>query len=106
VADVTQAPALAEWKDRLVVQAFAPDHWAVARAGFVTSGKPTVYLQTPSGQVLHRQDDYDDGPEGLARAIRRADPAYDAKKDPDQRPRLPPPPPDPAPDPGPVWLLA
>lgn len=105
-ADLAQAPALAEWKDRLVVQAYPPDHWAVARTGFVTTGRPTIYLQTPAGQVLHRQDDYDDGPEGLARAIRRADPAYDPKKDADLRQRLLRPRFDLSPIPVPVWLLA
>jgi hypothetical protein len=34
--------------------------------------------------VLHRQASYD-GPADLARAIRKADPTYDATKDPDLR---------------------
>jgi hypothetical protein len=105
-ADVAQAPMLAEWKDRLVVQSYAPEHWTVARSGFVTSGKPTIYLQAPTGQVLHRQDDYADGAEGLARALRRADPAYDAKKDPDLRQRLFGPHLGLASIPVPVWILA
>lgn len=82
--DLEKAPELAEFKDRLLVQDYAPDHWAVARAGFVTGGKPTVYLQQPDGKVLHRQDDYS-GPADLAAALRRADPNYDTKKDPDLR---------------------
>lgn len=85
VDDLARSPALAEWKNRLVPQCYLPEHWSVGRAGFVTSGKPTIYVQAPDGKVLHRQDDYDDGPEGLARALRRADPNYDARKDPDLR---------------------
>lgn len=83
--DLAAAPALAPWKDRLVVQAYPPQHWAVAKAGFHTTGTPTVYVQAPSGKVLHRQDDYADGAEGLAQALRRADPNYDPAKDPDLR---------------------
>lgn len=83
--DVQQSPHLAEWRERLAVQAYPPDHWAVAKTGFVTDGRPTIYLQTPDGHVIHRQDDYADGAEGLARALRRADPHYDPKKDPDLR---------------------
>jgi hypothetical protein len=84
-SDLASAATLAPWKDRVVVQAYAPDHWAVARAGFSTGGRPTIYVQAPSGKVLHRQDDYADGAEGLAQALRRADPNYDPAKDPDLR---------------------
>jgi hypothetical protein len=105
-ADVAGAPALAEWKDRLVVHGYPPDHWAVARAGYVAAGRPTIYLQAPAGKVLHRQDDYADGPAGLARALRRADPNYDAKKDPDLRPSPARPRLDLSAVPAPVWLLA
>lgn len=87
-ADVAQAPALAEWKDRLLVQAYPPEHWVVAGSGFKTDGQPTIYLQAPDGAVLHRQDDYRDGAEALAQALRRADPHYDPRKDPDLRQRL------------------
>jgi hypothetical protein len=83
--DLDNAPALAPWKDRLVVQTYPPNHWAVAKAGFFTQGKPTIYLQTPAGKVLHRQDDYADGADGLANALRRADPDYDPSKDADLR---------------------
>lgn len=83
--DDLEKPPLNEWKDRLLVQSYPLDHWAVTRAGFFTGGRPTIYLQAPDGKVLHRQDDYADGANGLAEAIRRADPAYDPKKDPDLR---------------------
>lgn len=83
--DLSTAPPLAPWKDRLVVQAYPREHWAVAKAGFFARGKPTIYLQTPAGKVLHRQDDYADGAEGLANALRRADPDYDPARDADLR---------------------
>ena len=82
--DLAGAPALAEFRDRFLVQAYPPDHWAVAGCGFVTGGRPTIYMQVPDGTVLHRQDDYS-SPEDLAGALRRADPNYDARKDPDLR---------------------
>jgi hypothetical protein len=85
VGDLASAPALASWKERVVVQSYPANHWAVAQAGFYTAGKPTIYVQTPAGKVLHRQDDYSDGADGLATALRRADPNYDARKDPDLR---------------------
>jgi hypothetical protein len=78
--DLKKEP-LAGLADRLLVQAYDPSHWAVKDAGFVTGGSPTVYLQARDGKVLHRQDSYD-GPQKLAEAIRRADPKYDPKADP------------------------
>ncbi len=102
--DLAGTPALAAWKDRLLVQSYPPDHWAVARTGFKTDGKPTIYVQAPDGTVLHRQDDYRDGPDALSQALRRADPHYDPRKDPDLRQRL-------LPNwrlpslPAPVWIL-
>ncbi len=90
--DLDSHPALAGWKDRLVSAGYAADHWHVTTAGFVTTGRPTIYVQKPSGEVLHRQDDYQDGPEGLALALERAagrlrrpSPDYDGKRDRDAR---------------------
>jgi hypothetical protein len=85
LADLAGAAELAPFKDKLLVQSYPPAHWAVAGAGFQSSGKPTIYLQAPSGKVLHRQDDYSDGAKGLAEAIRKADPNYAPDKDPDKR---------------------
>lgn len=85
VGDLRAAPALAEFRERLLVQDYPPEHWAVRDAGFVTTGKPTIYLQAPSGKVLHRQDDYQGGAEELAQAIRKADPNYRPEKDRDLR---------------------
>jgi hypothetical protein len=87
--DLENHPSLAPWKGKLRVQAYNPDDWAVARAGFVTGGNPTVYLQAADGKVLHRQDDYGGGADGLAAALRRADPGYDPAGDPDRRKAAP-----------------
>lgn len=88
--DLDAAPDLKPLRESLVVQAYAPDHWAVARTGFKTDGRPSIYLQSPDGKVLHRQDDYQGGPRRLAEAIRKASPNYDPRKDPDlTRPRAP-----------------
>jgi hypothetical protein len=60
-------------------QDYPPDYWALARAEFCTAGKPTIYVQAPDGRVLHRQDDYADGADGLRLAfenIRKPDPQY------------------------------
>jgi hypothetical protein len=89
LADLDSSPELAAYKGRLVVQAYPPDHWAIKDAGFAAGGSPTVYLQRPDGKVLHRQDAYPSA-EKLALALRKAEPTYDPKKDPDlSRPALP-----------------
>lgn len=82
--DLASAPELADFRGRYAVQDYPPDHWAVARAGFATDGRPTIYVQDAGGKVLHRQDDYR-GPADLAGALRRADPGYDRRRDPDLR---------------------
>jgi hypothetical protein len=87
VLDDLKGP-LADLASGFLVQSYAPDNWAVARAGFQTGGKPTIYVQAPSGKVLHRQDDYADGADGLRRgleAVRKPDPNYDPAKDRDLR---------------------
>lgn len=81
INDLASAPALAAWKDQLKLQVYEPSHWAVKDAGFVTTGKPTIYCQAPDGTVLHRQDSYA-GPDALAEALRQADPSYQPAKDP------------------------
>lgn len=80
--DLETDPELSLFRDRLLVQSYPPDHWAVAGAGFVRTGKPTIYLQAFDGAVRHRQDEYR-GPAKLAEAIRRADPHYRPERDPD-----------------------
>jgi hypothetical protein len=83
--DLASNPALAPYKDSLVVQDYAPADWPT-QAGFVTGGHPTIYLQAPDGKVLYHRDDYQQGPEGLAGAVRKADPKYDPAKDPNGNP--------------------
>jgi hypothetical protein len=80
--DLNQNPLLMPFTMNLLVRDYAPEHWHVARSGFVTTGHPSIYLQAPDGKVLHRTDSYP-GPAPLAEAIRKVDPNYDPKKDPD-----------------------
>lgn len=82
--DLESSPELSEFNKRYLVQDYAPDNWAVKDA-FVITGQPSIYLQSPDGRVLHRQDDYRDGPAGLAMALRRADPNYSPAGDRDAR---------------------
>jgi hypothetical protein len=82
LSDLQSSQFLAPWKERLKVQDYPPDHWAVKDAGFVTTGNPTIYCQAPDGTVLHRQDVYR-GPEALAEVLRKADPTYNPERDPD-----------------------
>lgn len=85
--DFDRDSALRAWKSRALVSALTPDNPRIRDAGFKTDGTPTIYVQAPSGQVLHRQDEYR-GSEPLAEALeiadrRRKDPNYDPSKDPD-----------------------
>lgn len=100
-----ELPPMADWRDKLLVQAYPPDHWAVKDAGFVCSGQPTIYVQTPAGKVLHRQDDYGGAGLDLYAAIRRANDKYQPAKDPDLRKETPviPPAVNPFVWPWPVW---
>jgi hypothetical protein len=118
LADLQTNAELAIYRDKLVVNAYTPTHWAVAGVGLsqgITgglrlgdwifgAGGPAIILQAPpdakgKGIVLHLQKDYSDGPHGLAKAIRKADSSYDPKRDPDLREDCPncPDQPDPAP---------
>jgi hypothetical protein len=85
IADLAKAPAFAAYRDQFLIQPYPPDHWAVKTEGFVTSGKPTIYVQAPGGKVLHRQDDYEGGAPALVEAIRKTQPNYDPKADQDAR---------------------
>jgi hypothetical protein len=101
-------PSLAAFKDRILTNSYAGDHWAVVNVGLSPGMTSTIaiILQTAPdargrGRVLHVQHDYQDGPEGLAKAIsrglaaapqvsansavRKPDPGYDPAKDPDLR---------------------
>lgn len=64
------------------------NHWSMkdgetGAPGFIAPGDPTIYLQSPDGRVLHRQDDYN-GPMDF-QAIRKAIDEYDYRRDPDRR---------------------
>lgn len=86
-------PPLAELKSHFVIQAYSPDDWAV-KDGFVTTGTPTIYIEQPGGKTLSRQDTYVTADElllAMTTSLRKADPNYDPKKDPDlsKKPLLP-----------------
>lgn len=83
--DIKIHPEFDELRNQIVVQDYPPDHWAIRDVGFHTAGSPTIYVQLPSGKVVHRQDDYSDGAEGLATALRKSDPNYRKEGDPDLR---------------------
>ena len=87
LADLQTHPALAQYKDQWVVQDYPADHWAVKNVGFAVGGRPSIYLQSPSGKVILRRDSYEGGAEELAQALRRTDPKYDPAKDPSGKPQ-------------------
>lgn len=85
--DAKTHPAFAPLKDTMHIQAFDPGYWSVSneKYGFV----PGVYLQANGLPPLIRLDNYP-GPEKMAQLIneavgglRKKDPKYDPKKDPD-----------------------
>lgn len=88
--DLKSNPALVKLQDRLFVQDYPEGHWAIdPKLGFPKGGKPAIVLQLPKGatdkeggRVVLRKLDYSMGPEGLAEAIRKADPNYDPNADP------------------------
>lgn len=82
--DLKNDARLLAFSDHLLTQGYDAEHWAVKTAGFPSGGSPDIVIQDGDGKVLHRQKGYD-GPEALAKAIRKADPKYDPSKDPDLR---------------------
>lgn len=80
-ADLAGTPELADLRSAVNLWSCEPSHWSVADAGFVVVGKPTIYLQAPSGKVLHRQDTYSGV--GDLQAIRKKAVDYDPSKDAD-----------------------
>jgi hypothetical protein len=88
--DLAHHAALAGWRDKLLVQTYRPEAWAVHGVNLPANGHPAIVLQTAPdahgrGRVLHVQYDYADGADGLSGALRRADPNYDPHHDPDRR---------------------
>lgn len=80
--DFKTAADMGDIRERVKVCSFAPDDWQLS-PGFVKTGNPGIYLQAPSGKVLHRQGDYQGA--GDFQAIRKAVADYDAGRDPDRR---------------------
>lgn len=76
----------------VLVQSYDPDDVMVAKYGFVTTGRPSIYMTAPSGKVLFRAEEYP-GVDTLAAAIaagvddccppRKPKPDYDPVRDPD-----------------------
>lgn len=72
---------LAEYAGRIHLQAYEPGNWAITQ-GHQQGGHPDIVLQLHDGKVVWRQQSYDGGAEVLREGLRRADPNYDAKRDP------------------------
>lgn len=92
LADLGRDPHLAPWKGLIKVQFYDSSEWVAGQGGFAF---PSIYIQTPEGKVLHRQDSYR-GPELLAEAIGKAEalyepnPVYRKEDDPDlNKPAVP-----------------
>lgn len=83
VAEGLAQPEAAPVRERLVMQSYTPDAWAVKEAGFAPGNQ--IYLQAPDGKVLHRQTDFAGGAPKLIEAVRKVDPSYKADRDPDLR---------------------
>ena len=82
LAVVNQALSDPALKSRWTVQKYGTDSWIVKQYGFVVDPvQPTLYMQAPTGEVLHRSVGVPDAQQ-LQMALRRADPNYDPSKDP------------------------
>ncbi len=100
--DLQSHPALAKLRDKVLVQSYRPGDWAVAGVKLQDGGHPDIVVQEPpdakgQARVLVRLHDYQQGPDGLATALRRSDPNYDPHLDPTAKP-APAPQPTPQPD--------
>lgn len=84
LSDLKTHPSLAKYKDSLVIQSYPREAPLIKEVGFEVNGKPSICLQSAKGEVLARNlDGSYPGPDKLAAALRRTDPSYDPKKDPD-----------------------
>jgi hypothetical protein len=79
--DLKKTPDLQGVVKDFLLKDYDPTDWEVARSGFFTKGVPTIYVQAPSGKVLHRQDSYA-GAQDLAGVLRKANEQYKAEADP------------------------
>lgn len=95
--DLDTNPALAYWKGRVKVQCYNP---AVDGQSWVAKdfpeGKPAIRFQDAKGKGYFLLTSYP-GPDQLAEALRKTDPLYDPKKDPNPLAPKPGPSPEPAP---------
>jgi hypothetical protein len=82
--DLRTSPVLQGLPVRVIARGYAADSWVIAGMGYVTTGTPTIYVQTPDGHVVHRQNSYVSASD-LATALRRLDPNYNSTADPDLR---------------------
>ena len=70
MADLDNHPGLRGLKSSLLVQGYDPDDSRVSKRGFVTTGKPSIYLMDPQGKVLARNLDGEyPGADALAYAV-------------------------------------
>jgi len=70
LADLDSHPGLKALKAGLLVQSYDADDPRVSKRGFVTTGKPSIYLSAPDGKVLARNLDGEyQGPDALAYAV-------------------------------------
>lgn len=79
--DLKRTPGLQGVVKDFLLKDYDPTDWEVSRSGFYTKGSPTIYVQAPSGKVLHRQDTYT-GADDLAGVLRKANDQYKAEADP------------------------
>jgi hypothetical protein len=79
--DLKRTPDLQGLLKEFLLKDYDPEDWEVSRSGFYTKGSPTIYVQAPSGKVLHRQDAYT-GPGDLAAVLRKANDQYKPEADP------------------------
>lgn len=75
---------LAAAASEFIIRDYPPNHWAIARCGFVTDGQPTIYAQQADGTVLFRQNDLN-GLELNLEVLRKPDGNYQPERDPDYR---------------------
>lgn len=93
-ADIQGNPVLKALTCDMLVKSLPPERWEL-KAGFETTGTPTIYLQAPDPaspgryKVVWRQNEYF-GALALAETIRDRDPNYNPALDPQPRPPVQP----------------
>ena len=87
--DLKSHPALAPYRGKLLIQDYKPGEWAVEPSLGFQAGTPSIVIEagkTPDdpkgGKVIWRANNYQAGPEGLAEALRKANPDYRPNLDP------------------------